>query len=252
MGEVVSYTKEGIEDLIAEAVAGLGAAEDAMGVALHGTDPNFARPEGYTVVYWIGSAEPVNALTNDFRVDPTGIPVTFATQEDIDASIAELVDTAPSTLDTLNELAAALGDDANFAATTATSLGNKADKDLSNLTVDIATQAELDAIVAALSVIGQNTPTASYQLVLSDAGKVVEMDVAGANNLTIPTDATVAFPVGTVIELWQKGAGQTTVVPAGGVTLRSPGGLTSLYGQYSGGTLRKRAANEWVLQGDLS
>jgi len=44
-----------------------------------------------------------------------------------DTAIASLVDTAPSTLDTLNELAAALGDDPNFATTVAASLGNKAD-----------------------------------------------------------------------------------------------------------------------------
>ena len=43
------------------------------------------------------------------------------------AAIAAIVDSAPSTLNTLNELAAALGDDANFASTVATSLGNKLD-----------------------------------------------------------------------------------------------------------------------------
>jgi hypothetical protein len=44
---------------------------------------------------------------------------------DIDASLANLVNTAPEALNTLDELAAALGDDANFATTTATSLGNR-------------------------------------------------------------------------------------------------------------------------------
>ena len=43
----------------------------------------------------------------------------------VDTQVASLVDSAPGTLDTLNELAAALGDDANFATTTATSLGEK-------------------------------------------------------------------------------------------------------------------------------
>ena len=43
------------------------------------------------------------------------------------AAVAAIVDSAPATLDTLNELAAALGDDANFASTVATSLGNKLD-----------------------------------------------------------------------------------------------------------------------------
>jgi len=43
----------------------------------------------------------------------------------VDDAVANLVDSAPETLDTLNELAAALGDDPNFATTTATSLGNR-------------------------------------------------------------------------------------------------------------------------------
>lgn len=46
----------------------------------------------------------------------------------VDAKIAALVDSAPSTLDTLNELAAALGDDPNFATTVATNIGKKADQ----------------------------------------------------------------------------------------------------------------------------
>jgi hypothetical protein len=45
----------------------------------------------------------------------------------IAAAIAALVDSAPSTLDTLNELAAALGDDPNFASTLTTTLAGKAD-----------------------------------------------------------------------------------------------------------------------------
>ena len=60
---------------------------------------------------------------NNFTNTPTII-----TQTDIDNSISALVDSAPVTLDTLNELAAALGDDANFAQTTATALGTKMPK----------------------------------------------------------------------------------------------------------------------------
>ena len=50
---------------------------------------------------------------------------TYATQSDINTSIANLVDSAPETLNTLNELAAALGDDPNFATTIATQIGQK-------------------------------------------------------------------------------------------------------------------------------
>ena len=52
----------------------------------------------------------------------------LATEEYIDTKVAELVDTAPETLNTLNELAAALGDDPNFATTLAAQIGNKIDK----------------------------------------------------------------------------------------------------------------------------
>lgn len=46
----------------------------------------------------------------------------------VDTKVAGLVDSAPETLDTLNELAAALGDDPNFATTIATQIGGKVDK----------------------------------------------------------------------------------------------------------------------------
>ena len=45
--------------------------------------------------------------------------------KDVDVAVANLVDSAPSTLDTLNELASALGDDPNFATTTSNALGNR-------------------------------------------------------------------------------------------------------------------------------
>jgi hypothetical protein len=53
-----------------------------------------------------------------------------------DTAVANLVDTAPSTLDTLNELAAALGDDSNFATTVSTSIGTKQDKSSAMVIVD--------------------------------------------------------------------------------------------------------------------
>jgi hypothetical protein len=97
-----------------------------------------------------------------------------------------------------------------------------------------------------------NRQTASYGLVLADAGKVVEMNVGTANDLTVPLNSTQAFAVGTIIELFQYGAGQTTVVATGGVTIRSSGGKLKLTGQYSAASLRKIATDEWQLTGDLS
>lgn len=53
----------------------------------------------------------------------------LATTDDVDAAVAALVSSAPATLDTLKELADALGDDPNFATTISTALGNKVDKE---------------------------------------------------------------------------------------------------------------------------
>jgi len=97
-----------------------------------------------------------------------------------------------------------------------------------------------------------NRQTASYSLILTDADKLVEMNVASANNLTVPLNSSVAFPVGTQILLAQYGAGQTTVVATAGVTIRSSGGKLKLSGQYSGATLVKIGTNEWYLFGDIN
>lgn len=110
-----------------------------------------------------------------------------------------------------------------------------------------ATLEQLRTLLAAIPV---NTQTANYTLALTDAGKTVEMDVASANNLTVPPNSTVAFPVGTVIEVCQVGAGQTTIVAGTGVTVRTPETLV-MTGQWSTVSLRKRATDVWVLAGDV-
>jgi hypothetical protein len=90
-----------------------------------------------------------------------------------------------------------------------------------------------------------NTQTDSYTLVLGDAGKVVEQNKATANNLTVPPNSSVAFPVGTEIRVIQYGAGATTLVAGSGVTLRSLAGNLLLAGQYAWADLVKRGTDEW-------
>ena len=97
-----------------------------------------------------------------------------------------------------------------------------------------------------------NKESASYTLLLTDAHNYVEMEVSSANVLTIPTNATVAFPIGTEIRVTQLGAGQTTITPAAGVILRSISGKDKTTGQYSVATLFKRGLNEWYLFGDIT
>lgn len=98
----------------------------------------------------------------------------------------------------------------------------------------------------------QNQQTASYTLVLADAGKLVEVSNASANNLTVPLNSSVAFPVGSQIHILQTGAGQTTIVATGGVTINSEGAKLKLKGQWAIATLVKRATDTWVAFGNLA
>lgn len=115
-------------------------------------------------------------------------------------------------------------------------------------TTQIATT---EQVYDTVTTVPENAQTGtSYTLVLADAGKMVTLNNAAAITLTIPTNASVAFPVDTRIDILQYGAGQVTVGGAG-VTIRSSGSKLKLAGQYSGATLWKKDTNEWVLIGDI-
>jgi hypothetical protein len=94
--------------------------------------------------------------------------------------------------------------------------------------------------------------TASYTLALGDECEVVEMNVATANTVTVPTNTTAAFAVGAQITVTQYGAGQTTIAGAVGVTLRSTNNWLKISAQYGSATLVKVATNEWYVIGNLS
>jgi len=149
---------------------------------------------------------------------------------DATSQVNALLTGAPAALNTLDELAAALGDDANFASSVTTSLGLKVDS---------------------LTPISQKT--ASYTLsLLTERDDLIEMSSASALVLTIPTDATLNFPIGTSIDILQTGAGQVTIAPVSGtVTVNATPGL-KLRTTWSSATLFKRAANTWVVFGDLT
>jgi hypothetical protein len=103
-----------------------------------------------------------------------------------------------------------------------------------------------------LSELATSPQNASYLIVAADRGKMVEMNVAGANTITVQPNSTVSFPVGTQIDILQVGAGQTTVTAGAGVTINGTPGL-KLRAQWSSATLIKRAnPDTWVVVGDLS
>lgn len=105
---------------------------------------------------------------------------------------------------------------------------------------------------AAASAITGNTQTSNYTLTLSDAGKMIVMNSSSANTLTIPLNSSVAFPVGTRIDIVQYGTGTTTIAKANvSMILNSFSGNLDLYGQYAAATLWKKASDEWLLVGNL-
>jgi hypothetical protein len=105
--------------------------------------------------------------------------------------------------------------------------------------------------------INANTAT-TYTFVLTDNGKLVTSDNASAQTLSIPTNASVAFPIGTQINVaWITGAGQPTInaVTSGTTTILSTGATSTapnLRVVNSVATCIKIATDTWLVTGDIS
>jgi hypothetical protein len=115
---------------------------------------------------------------------------------------------------------------------------------------DVLGAADLNEAFNELDINAQTGTT--YTLVLADRGGLVTLSNASAITLTVPTNASVAYAVGTQIGLLQTGAGQVTISPASGVTVTSFGSLTKLAGNGALAVLVKTATNTWYLSGQLS
>jgi hypothetical protein len=99
--------------------------------------------------------------------------------------------------------------------------------------------------------------TASYTAVIANNGQVVTMSNSSANTFSIPTNASVAFPIGTQINVLQIGAGQTTIqaVTSGTTSILSTGATAAapkLRARYSAATCLKADTDLWYVFGDIS
>lgn len=112
----------------------------------------------------------------------------------------------------------------------------------------------LNAFEAGLNeVIPLNAQTGTtYTLAVGDAGQLVTLSNASAITLTVPTNASVPFAIGTQITITQANSGQVTVAGAVGVTVNAADSFLKLRTQWSSGTLIKVNTNSWILIGDLS
>ena len=97
-----------------------------------------------------------------------------------DTAIANLIDTAPATLDTLNELAAALGDDPNFATTIATSVGTKVSKSGDTMTGDLT----VPNLVTAGLVDGRDVSVDGAKLDSIESGATADQTITAGSGLT--------------------------------------------------------------------
>lgn len=104
--------------------------------------------------------------------------------------------------------------------------------------------------VPSITAISQKTD--SYTLSsLDERDTIIEISKSTATTLTIPANASVAYPVGTTLDIIQTGTGQVTIANAVGVTVNATPGL-KLRTQWSSATLLKRGENTWLVYGDLT
>ena len=202
------------------------------------------------VLQWSGSAwVNVDVLANTSLTGtptaPTAATTTNTTQVATTAfvqqEIAALVDSAPDSLNTLNELAAALADDAAFSTTVTDSLALKAPLASPTFTGTVTLPAGTSMLHDYVTYGGNHT------LVAGNEGQTLQFSATGT--LTVPTNATVAFPVGTMITIFQTGTGTVTVAGAGGVTVDGAVGLKTRE-QWSAIVLHKRGTDTWLVTGD--
>lgn len=94
--------------------------------------------------------------------------------------------------------------------------------------------------------------TASYTLdSLSLRDQVIEVSSSSPTTITIPLDSTIDYPIGTSIDILQTSTGQVTIDKISGVTMNGTPGF-KLRTQWSSATILKRAANTWIVYGDLA
>ncbi len=114
----------------------------------------------------------------------------------------------------------------------------------------VLTAAEQNALATAMIAINAQTGT-TYTTVLADDGKLITCSNASAIALTIPPNSSVAYGIGTQINIAQLGAGTVTITAGAGVTLNSAGTKLKLDAQYAVATCVKTDTNTWFVVGNL-
>lgn len=176
---------------------------------------------------WTGTAWISYNLGNVEWTDVINKPAEVATsstlQTFVDGRVQLVVDSAPAALDTLNELAAALGDDPNFAGTVTTALGNKSDIGHTHTKSDITDFAHTHAITDVTNLqttLDTKKTEVTYQIAANNtlvAGARYFVDTNGARTLTLPASPAVGD------EIWI--IDQTGLAATNNITVNNGGSL---------------------------
>lgn len=111
------------------------------------------------------------------------------------------------------------------------------------------TVGELSSTFATQAINAQTGTT--YTLAASDLGKLVTLSNAAAITVTLPQDSDAAIPVGGHVDVAVIGAGMATFIQGTGATVNGTPSLVTR-AQWSAVTCIKRAANTWLVIGDLA
>ena len=190
-----------------------------------------------TVTYRLQVQNAAGAVLAD--IDPVNLNTVAATQTQVNAGTDTKTFVSPNTLAGWTGVMGALGfTPVNRAGDTAT-----------NLVINPAAPAVSSAGYLGAPV---NTQNGNYTLLISDAGKTLYSTSGSADTWTIPANASVAYPIGTVIGFINTGTATVSIVGASGVTLNLAGagttGARSL-AQWGVATATKLASDGWVIGG---
>lgn len=164
-----------------------------------------------------------DSLSSNYDFAGSASVAQSAAQSYADTQISNLIDSAPETLNTLNELAAALGDDSNFSTTIVNSLSTKAPLNSPEFTGLVTFTSSVTFLGGAYDQSGhirsipQNYKTSEYTLESSDAGKHISITTGG---ITVPASV---FNVGDAISIYNNSGTNQTITQGDGVTLRQAG-----------------------------
>ena len=193
-------------------------------------DPTFTGTVSGVTKAHVGLGDVDNTADSAKPVSTAQAAAIAAAKAEALAEVTAVIDSAPSALNTLNELAAALGDDANFASTVTASIAGKV--------------ASYTTVTSKTENFGVND--ADYH------DGWLDVDATGDVTITVPADGTnsITYPIGTSFDIFRANTGNV-IVSGSGATVNGTPGL-KLRARYSSATLFKRAANSWVLIGDLT